>query len=336
MIEGRFRVAISGGALVAVLSTGSLAYAHGESDREPTVRTPAASEETTEGGEAETPFTVGIDYVFGIGKTVAADQLLPTSASVNPVNQVDSDPVQTSSFVFAFGYEPIKNLAFGVRVPLTVGSLSPDGFQSRTVSEMGNIELEAELRTPLSKTMALVYSLGFALPTAQGTRIPDTTAELAKTTFNQGSFDNYSIAYAAAGSRGYEENALFLPDRLGIIPKVALEYHATGGLRLDPYVKVENLASIANDGSTKYIGELVLGVRAGYLVNKYVEPGVRLWTTLAFAGDSDGSVAVVEPEAQFHIGVLTPYLGVIVPFAGPLAKDPSQFVGVRLGASLMF
>src|ERR1700722_2606020 len=115
------RVAL--GCLVAtILSSSTLAYAHGEAERDPVVRTrteePAGEEAE---GDEETRFSVGVDYVIGIGKISAADQLLPGSASVNPINQVDADPVHTNTFVFGFGYEPIKNLGFGVRLPLTVG-----------------------------------------------------------------------------------------------------------------------------------------------------------------------------------------------------------------------
>jgi hypothetical protein len=324
-------------ALAASLGASSRARANGEAESEPRSRPESqpASEDEGSVEEGETRFSTFVDYVIGIGKTTAVDSLPPTSASVNPVNQVDADPVFTNSFLFGLGYEPIKNLGFGVRLPLTIGTISPDGYQGRTLSVFGNIELEGEYKVHLSETLAMAYSLGVALPTAIGTRVPDTSAGL-PANVNQGSYDSYSLSYAAGASRGFEENALFFSDRLGIIPKVSLEYHPAGGFRFEPYAKVENLISIANDGSTKYIGELLLVAQASYLIGKYVEPGLRLWTTIAYAGDSDGSAGVVEPEARFHVGALTPYLGVIVPFAGPISKDPSHFVGIRLGAALAF
>jgi hypothetical protein len=315
-----------------------MARAHGEAESEPRVR--ATTEEPAgpvEEGEHENHFEIGVDYVLGFGKTTAADQIAPGSspAGVNPINQIDADPVQTNSFVFDFGYEPIKHLAFGVRVPLIVGSIKPDGLDSRTASNIGNIELEGEWRTELTPSLGLGASLGVALPTAPGTRVPDATSGLTGP-FDQTGYDRFALNFASAASRGFEENALFFTDRVSIIPKLSLEYHPKNGLRLDPYVKVENLISTVKDGSSKVIGELVLGGTAGYLLGKYVEPGVHLWTTLAFTGDPDGSVAVVEPECRFHIGQLTPYVGIIVPFAGTIAKSPSEFVGVRLGASLVF
>jgi hypothetical protein len=326
-----------GGVVVALLASASLAHAHGEAEREVTVRSaPAGPEdETSEGVEEEPRFKIGIDFVFGFGKTAAADQIPPGSLSVNPINQVDADPIHTDTFIFDFGYDLTKNFGLGVRVPLTLGTISPDSLQSRTVTAFGNVELEAEYESHLSPRLKLVYSLGVALPTASGTRVPDATSGL-NSNFDQDSLDRYSMSIAAAAAHGYEENALFLSNRLGIIPKLTLEYEGASGLRLAPYVKVENLISTATDGSNKYIGELVIGGRAGYLVNKYVEPGVRIWTTLAFAGDSDGSVAVVEPDVFFHVGQLMPYVGMIIPFAGSIAKEPSHFVGVRLGASLAF
>jgi hypothetical protein len=342
MLERRGRC-VAGGALAAVLSSSPLAFAHGESDRERPDRTtteaPAPSDEEAS-VDGVTHFMVGIDFVAGFGKTPSVDQAPPTSANVAPVNEVEADPIQPDSFVFDFDYAPRKNVVFGLRLPLTTGAISPDAYQSRTISAIGNIELEGELALALSPELALVTSLGVAFPTAQGTLVPKTAAALPPT-FDEALYDRYSLNYAAAASRGFEDDALFFPSRFGLVPKVALEYHAARGVRLDPYVKLENLISTSNANSSGYIGEVVVGVRAAYLVNRYFEPGVRLWATLAFtggalAGAEEGSVAVIEPEARFPIGNFTPYLGAIVPFAGALAKDPSQFVGVRLGAAFTF
>src|SRR5580658_8652958 len=153
MLERRGLWVAAGGTLAALLSSGPLALAHGESERETPVRT------TTEGAEPsgegaiddeETHFVAGLDVVVGFGKTPSVDQTPPVSAIVAPVNVVESDPVQTNSFVFDFAYAPTKKSDFRVRLPVTVGAISPDAYQARTLSAIGNVELDGDLAFQLS------------------------------------------------------------------------------------------------------------------------------------------------------------------------------------------
>jgi hypothetical protein len=338
MLERRGLRVAAAGTLAALLSPCPLAFAHGESERETPVRT------TTEGAapdgegaidDEETHFTAGLDVVVGFGKTPSVDQTPPVSAIVAPVNLVESDPVQTDSFVFDFAYAPTKNRDFRARLPVTMGAIDPDAYQARTLSAIGNVELEGELAFQLSSELALSASLSIAFPTSQGSAVPAATAAL-PASFDPNAYDRYSLNYAAAASRGFEDDELFFSGRFGLVPKVAIEYRPASGFRLDSYAKLENLICVVDNSGTGYVGELVLAVHAGYRVSRYFEPGVRLWTTLELAGTSGASVGVVEPEIRFRVGNFTPYLGVILPFAGALAKDPSRFVGVRLGASLAF
>src|SRR5579871_47439 len=178
---------VATGIFVALSFACPPAWAHGDDDRERTVKERAATGGGEPGAEAEADarFTVGVDFVAGWGKTLAADQIPPGSANVNPVNTVSADPVSTDSFVVSFDYAPVKHVGVGLRIPLTTGTISPDGYQSRFISAFGNVELEGEYAMPLSKNLALVLSLGFALPTAQGTEVPATTAGLAGKTFDQ-------------------------------------------------------------------------------------------------------------------------------------------------------
>lgn len=288
-------------------------------------------------GEAnEPPFLVGLDIVLGFGKTLAADQTPPSSLGTTPMNVIDSDPVHADSFLFRASYAPLRDLAISARLPLTMGSILPDGYQARPISALGNVEIEGEATRELAKSVTLFYAIGIGLPTAQGAELPATTAGLAGRTFDSNAYDRYSILYAAAASRGFEENALFFPDRFGLVPKVALECRYAGRLSLEPFIKLENMISTSSDNASGYLAELVFGGRAAVRVNPYFEPGLRLWATVVVAGGDDAPVFVVEPEAKFHFGALSPYLGVLLPVAGPLAHDPSQFVGVRVGATLAF
>ncbi len=325
-----------------LLCLAGAAHAHGEDDREPRQRQTSAAPAEGEGGgehaeeEAEPKWRVGVDYVLGFGKTVVATQLPPGSASVVPVNVVESDPIEVSSILLSLAWEPVKHFGLGARFPVSVGNISPDGAeQSRAISTIGNLELEGEYSFELGKHVELVAALGVALPTAQGTEVPATTADLAGKAFSQTDYDRFSLNVAAAGSRGYEENALFFSQRFGLVPKLALDVHA-GAFTVEPYVKVENMISTTSDAEHGYIGELVVGAGASYLAGRYFEPALRLWTAIVLTGDDTKPVGVVEPQLRFHIYSLTPYVGVILPFAGPLAQDPSQFVGIRAGASLSF
>src|SRR5580658_5054013 len=338
MLERRGLRVAAGGALAALLSSSPPAFAHGESERETPVRT--TTDGPAPGGEeaiddGETHFTAGLDVVVGFGKTPSVDQAPPVSANVTPMNLVESDPVQTDSFVFDFAYAPTKNRDFRVRLPVTTGAIDPDAYQARTLSAIGNVELEGKLAFRLSSELAVLASLSIAFPTSQGSAVPSTAAAL-PTSFDPNAYDRYSLNYAAAASRGFEDDELFFSGRFGLVPKVALEYRPVSGVRLDSYAKLENLICTAENDGAGYVGELVLAADASYRVNRYFEPGVRLWTTLELAGSTGASVGVVEPEIRFWVGNFTPYLGVILPFAGALAKDPSRFVAVRLGASLAF
>jgi hypothetical protein len=326
-----------GGALLTLLLASRPARAHGEDDRQrpERPRTSTAGEEPGAEVDEETRWSVGLDFVAGFGKTTFADVIPPGSANVNPVNTIGADPVQVNSFLFSLGYEPIRHLGLGVRMPLTLGTVSPDtlSLEPRTVEALGNVELEIEGSFELTRHLELVLSAGFALPTATGTELPETAGAL-PANLDQTSYDRFSLEQAAAASRGFEENALFFTHRFGIIPKVALEYKLAG-LRLEPYAKVENMISTSSSNKDGYIGELVLGGRVSYLVTRWFEPGVRIWTTIVLT-PADQPVAVVEPEIRFHYAIVTPYVGGILPFAGPLAHDPMQFAGLRLGAALAF
>ena len=121
---------------------------------------------------------------------------------------------------------------------------------------------------------------------------------------------------------------------MGIIPKVVLEYHADK-LRLDPWIKLENLIATDSALAHKYTGEFLLGANVAYLASKEVEPTLRLWTNIPVANADFKAVAVAEPQLRMHFGEVTPYLGVVLPFAGTSLTSPYA-VGLRLGIGAKF
>ncbi len=282
----------------------------------------------------EKKWSVSLDAVIGFGKTDVVTQDLPGSLATVPTTTRGPAQINAESFIIGLGYEVAHHVGVGARLPFSFGTFSQPGRQTRGTSTLGNVELEAEYEYHLNKQMKLIYVLGISLPTAQGDELPEAEAA-GKLGIGSdlNAYDRFAVNRAAAGSRGYEENALFEAKRFGIIPKVAFDAKF-GKLTLQPYVKLENLISTISVPEHSYIGELILGVWAGYLVNPLFEPGIRAWTNIPIAGNDEGAVAVIEPQVRLHVGSITPIIGGIIPFAGPLTEP--QFGGIRLAVAGRF
>ncbi|HEX3345998.1 MAG TPA: hypothetical protein VHS09_15550, partial [Polyangiaceae bacterium] len=221
------------------------------------------------------------------------------------------------------------------RLPFTFATFSPDGSASRSATSLGNLELEGEYSLPVGRALKLVGALGVALPTAEGDEFPEGLANQPLSSSTAGSYDRWSLSRAAAFARGYEDNALFEPHRLGLVPKVALVYRFRG-LSIEPYVKIENLIGTSTLLDASYVGELVGALRVGYWVERHVELAMRGWFNVGFAGTADDKVTAVaiEPQVVARFGPVRPYAGVILPVAGPPSDNDA--VGVRLGLSGAF
>lgn len=283
-------------------------------------------------GESEPPFAIDLDLVLGFGKVDAVDQT-PIAATPQGVPQIDRVKATTYSFLLAGEYELGKGVALGARVPFSAGSL--DSPASRGTAVFGNIEIEGAYKLELSESLGFELAVGVALPTADGTPVPEDpgTVATAQGVIDQGAYDRGAIQRAAAMSRGYEDNALFETSHLGIIPKLTVEIHHRG-FRFDPYVKLENLIATRSGEDHNYIGELVVGAALGYAITKNVEPTVRIWTNVPLANTDFAAVAVVEPQLRLRFGAVVPYVGAILPIAGPLTS-PYE-VGIRLGVGARF
>ena len=302
-----------------------------------TTTTPAATEAHEEGStvprseeekEIEAEFTLGFDMVLGFGKSETVTQ--NAAGPNNFTYSTGNSQTTTESFLLRAGWEATHHLAFGVRVPFTHGTLFPPGTpDSRDLFAVGNVEVGAEYRFDLSEQLALFAELGVAIPTAQGTERPDNLTTVNATTFDQTSYDRHAIQSAAAAARGWEDNALFETDHLGIVPKLQLEYHA-GRFELEPYIKYESLIGTRDNLEKQYIGELVFGGRIGARVADRLSVGVRVWSNVPLANEPGiETVGVAEPEVRLHFGPVEPYAGIILPFAGPL--DSPYTVGARFG-----
>jgi hypothetical protein len=98
-------------------------------------------------------------------------------------------------------------------------------------------------------------------------------------------------------------------------------------------VKVENLIDVTGDAKDKYVGEIVGGVRAGYLVVPHVEPAVNAWVAATFTStdEKDTTFVVAEPGVRFPFERIAPEAGVILPFVGHLWDDKTW--GLRLAVT---
>ena len=98
-------------------------------------------------------------------------------------------------------------------------------------------------------------------------------------------------------------------------------------------MKLDNL--IATNSNYSFIDELVFGANISGFLGPAVEPMLRVWANAPLTGaDFSSVVAVVEPQLRFHLGPVTPYVGGVLPFAGPIT-NPYDF-GIRVGLSARF
>jgi hypothetical protein len=352
--KGFVAVAVVSVALLGPGNLGSPAFAGDANEPEKAVKADgdeaeAAKGEKGERGEGleghrehqehEEIGTISVDLVLGWGQTPFVVQDAAGSSLTEPqtptFSRSDRTTANVQSFIFGTGFEVAEHLELGVRVPLTFATWNPNGSPSRSTAGAGNVELEGEYGGPVAKGLRLTGALGVALPTAEGDEIPDNLSAAPAGTIDVTRFDRYSMAKAAAYARGYEDNALFEPQRFGLIPKIGLLYR-THGLSLEPTLKVENLIGTSSVLANGYVGELVGALRVGYWVQKEFELAVRGWFNTGFAGGADDktTAATVEPQLVLRFGPVRPYAGLLLPLAGP--PNQNGFIGVRLGLSAGF
>jgi hypothetical protein len=338
--EGR-RVLSAGCAWGAALMLhGTSARAHGgagdEAER-PVPQAPAAvapsGENAAPEGEGRRPerepkAMVALDMVLGWGRVPFAVQNLPQPGQP-AVTYTRSDGVSSNvqSIVMAGSMGVVEHVGVGARLPLTFAGFSPNGTAGRSTTSFGNLELEGEYTQHLAPRLRLIGSLGLALPTAQGTELPEDLNQTPAQQVDTTSYDRYSLNRAAAAARGFE------PNRLGVVPKLALVY-SLHGVSIEPYVKVENLIGTSTDLAAPYVGEVVAAARVGYWVQRLFELSLKGLANVGFAGtEDDKKVAVaLEPDVVLRFGPVRPYAGVIVPVAGPPSEN--GFVGVHFGVAL--
>jgi hypothetical protein len=323
-----------------VLAAGG-ARAHGALDEPELERSDEEAPKASAGAEPAAPAEaprpreekamVALDVALGWGRVPFAAQNLPGPGQ--PYVTYSRDDAVTSnvqSLILAGSLDVVEHVGVAARLPFTFAGFSPDGSAGRSTTSFGNFELEGEYGVRVAPRVRLVGSLGLALPTAQGTELPATLDRAQNV--DASAYDRYSLSLAAMAARGFEDNGLFEPNRLGVAPKIALTYRLRG-LSVEPYVKVENLIGTSTSLAAPYVGEVVGAVRVGYWVENRFELALKGVMSGGFAGTGeDKQVAVaVEPSVVMRFGPVRPYAGVIVPLVEPSSE--SGFVGVHFGVA---
>jgi hypothetical protein len=283
----------------------------------------------------------GADIVFGFGR-----------------QEVGADKSFATSFLLGAKYHFVPWFNLGLRWPVMVGSLAGESGRS-AVGNVGNIELAPEVEIELARGVKLPIELGFALPTAGGDPYNGT---------DDGARQQAAINEIAAGSRGGEDNALFEPQRFGLVPRIGIELER-GPIEASFYTKMELLfkaggqdpAPVTNLERKSPAAEWVTGASLFWRVlPKHLSIGTRAWVSYAAVeptaqkelpqcSDSvvdnclqPGQTAaepskvqfVLDPGIKAQFGAFRSSLSYILPIGGALADK--GYGGVRLGLGFAY
>jgi hypothetical protein len=329
MIRSRSLVACHAFVLLALVPTVALAH-DGEhasgGGAAPSSDTTSDDSSKSDGPKGPEKLALGVDWVMGFGKVVAAEQQFQGSTQITPSNVIVSAPFRTQTFLLGAHYA-FDSIGLGLRMPLTNGNIrdASSNITGENVFTIGGIAIALDLPKKLSDSLTITPELELVAPTAQGDA-PPTPEALAK--INPAAFDKYaSYKYSAnlsgAMSHGYEDDALFWSHRVGIVPKLGVSLH-TGKVTLDPYVKVPVMIDTHTDSDERLRLEVVAGARLAYAITPWLQPGVRVWAMVPVAAQSGflDPVGVVEPQIRIHAdNTFSVTVGGILPFAGALT-DP--------------
>ncbi len=282
------------------------------------------------------PRELGVDMVIGFGEI--RDVLSDT----------DPTDVTVVSFVPYFLWRLNETWAFGARVPFATGSI--DGPIEAPVDSfaLGNIEVNVHARFKLRRRMTLPLSLAITVPSAQGDMFPEQDAA--------GARPQAILNQAAAGARGWEEQAPFTPNRLGASPSVGFAYdtrlmHIAASTKFELMIRTGggSPASTTDGMLHDPAWNWVTGASFFYdFLDGKVSPGLRAWLAVAelpvSKGTSDysGAQFVIEPDVNSTIPIgksmaVRAGLGFLLPLGGPLGGSNSATInGFRLRAALAF
>ena len=286
----------------------------------------------------EKPYGAGVDIVYGIGRAGGG-----TETGSTPVE------FKVASILLGVFYQADPKINARLRFPISNGS---NDTAATSATAAGNVELGMTYLTDGGKDTKIPLDIALLLPTASGDAFPPPEGN--------GRQRAYFVNTAAQWSRGMEDDALFAPHRMSLVPKVSLRY-ASGGIATGGYVKMPLMIRVgggdpsqppANPSEDYTINSFVFqGVVGGDFridVSKNkVDIGTKAWLTFMtpeyITRNLDGSTPpskvqfALEPQVRAAFGPLKTAFGVILPIGGRLAgPDLHHVYGFRLSAVLGF
>jgi hypothetical protein len=290
----------------------------------------------------EKPYGVGADLVYGIGRGGSG-----TDLGANPID------FKVASILLGVFYQADPKINARLRLPISTGSIDGvdpttfGGEASFNATAAGNLELGMTYITDQGPHTKLPLDIGLYLPTAGGDRFPPPEGN--------GRQRAYVVNTAAAWSHGMEEDPLFIPHRLSLVPKVSLRY-SSGGIATGGYVKLPLLIRMGGGNPSeppigvedfKINGAVVQAILGGDfhvdVSHNKIDIGTRAWLAWMSAEYIErilaGSTAPsriqfgLEPQVRAVFGPLKTVLGFIWPIGGRLAgTDLNHAYGFHLGA----
>jgi hypothetical protein len=284
----------------------------------------------------EPKYAVGLNVVYGMGASGSGTEA--GSAALK---------YSVASFTLGATYQAAPNINARFRFPISTGTIG-EGSAAYNASAVGNIELGMTYMTDMGPRTKLPFDIGLYLPVASGDRFPPPA--------DPGREHSFRINTAAQWAHGLEEDALFAPHRLSLVPGLALR-SSTGSISGGGFVKLPLMLRIGGgDAPTVPEAYTIKGVvfeavvggefRIDISKNK-MDVGVRAWMTwmssefiqreLAGSTGAPRLQIVAEPQFRATFGQLKGILGIILPIEGRLAEgDLQNAYGFRLGAMYGF
>jgi hypothetical protein len=299
---------------------------HARADEEES-REPAQEKEAARG-------LVNLELLVGAGRIEALNPAATTFTGQLRYERSLAD-VTATGLVLSGAYDVSPHFAVGARVPVAAAELRPAGDATRGTANLGNVELEAEVKSEVSEQVELFAGAHLAVPTSSGDELP-TEATLAgsQAGVDPVAADQYTVNKAVSAAYGDENTALWLAGYLGVVPVVGAKM-AFGRLHVEPYAKAEMMFSVRPDAQERAIVEVVAGGRLAVTVTPWFDAGVRAWGSFTVTDhEGDLNIGVVEPELRFGQARWHVTAGVLVPFAGELTAP--EWVSGRLSGTVSF